>query len=134
GWKAIDKLGLREKVQPLTIPMVGRRIHDEHGNTILIPYGKDDQAIYSISRQKFNALLMDEAERAGAVVRFEHQCEDIDINSHVIRFSLPGNQMKMDNAGVIIGAEGAYSAVRNAPQTETSLNFKQEYTAHGYKE
>jgi len=134
GWKAIDKLGLREKVQPLTIPMVGRRIHDEHGNTILIPYGKDDQAIYSISRQKFNELLMDEAERAGAVFRFEHQCEDIDINSHVIRFSLPGNQMKMDNAGVIIGADGAYSALRNALQKQTRFNFKQQYISHGYKE
>ncbi|HLW19899.1 MAG TPA: NAD(P)/FAD-dependent oxidoreductase [Cyclobacteriaceae bacterium] len=134
GWKAIDKLGLREKVQPLTIPMAGRRIHDEHGNTTLIPYGKSDQAIYSISRQKFNELLMDEAEKSGAKFQFDHQCEDIDINSHVIRFSLPGNQMKMENAGVIIGADGAYSALRNALQRQTRFNFKQQYISHGYKE
>lgn len=134
GWKAIDKIGLREKVEPLTIPMLGRRIHDEHGNTHLMSYGKDDQAIYSISRKKFNELLMDEAEAAGVNIQFEHQCEDIDINSHVIRFSLPGNQMKMDKAGVIIGADGAYSTLRNAIQKQTRFNFKQEYITHGYKE
>lgn len=134
GWKAIDKVGLREKVEPLTIPMYGRRIHDEHGNTRLMPYGKEDQAIYSISRQKFNELLMNEAEKAGAKLYFEHQCEDIDIESHVIRFSLSANRMKMEQAGVIIGADGAYSSLRQAIQRQTRLNFKQEYISHGYKE
>jgi kynurenine 3-monooxygenase len=134
GWKAIDKIGLREKVEPLTIPMHGRRIHDEHGNTVLMPYGKEGQAIYSISRQKFNELLMDEAEDAGVKLNFEHQCEDIDIQNHVIRFSLAGNRMKMEQAGVVIGADGAYSTLRQAIQRQTRFNFKQEYISHGYKE
>lgn len=134
GWKAIDKIGLREKVEALTIPMVGRRIHDEHGNTHLMSYGKDDQAIYSISRQKFNELLMDEAEAAGVNILFDHQCEDVDINSHVVRFSLPGNQMKMEKFGVIIGADGAYSSLRTAIQKQTRFNLKQQYISHGYKE
>lgn len=134
GWKAIDKVGLREKVEPMTIPMYGRRIHDEHGNTVLMPYGIDNQAIYSISRQKFNELLMDEAEAAGAKFFFEHQCEDIDVQSHVIRFSLPGNRTKMEQAGVIVGADGAYSTLRGAIQRQTRFNFKQEYISHGYKE
>lgn len=134
GWKAIDKIGLREKVEPLTIPMYGRRIHDEHGKTVLMPYGKDDQAIYSISRQKFNELLMDQAEMAGVRMHFEHQCEDVDIESHVIRFSLSANRMKMEQAGVIIGADGAYSTLRQAIQRQTRFNFKQQYISHGYKE
>lgn len=134
GWKAIDKIGLREKVEPLTIPMYGRRIHDEHGKTLLMPYGKEDQAIYSISRQKFNELLIDEAEKAGVKMNFEHQCEDIDIESHVIRFSLSANRMKMEQAGVIIGADGAYSTLRQAIQRQTRFNFKQQYISHGYKE
>lgn len=134
GWKAIDKIGLREKVEPLTIPMYGRRIHDEHGKTVLMPYGKDDQAIYSISRQKFNELLMDQAEMAGVKMHFEHQCEDVDIESHVIRFSLSANRMKMEQAGVIIGADGAYSTLRQAIQRQTRFNFKQQYISHGYKE
>lgn len=33
GWKALDKIGLREMVAPYVIPMYGRRVHDEHGET-----------------------------------------------------------------------------------------------------
>src|SRR5690606_21995644 len=78
--------------------------------------------------------LMDEAEEAGVKLNFEHQCEDIDIQNHVIRFSLAGNRMKMEQAGVVIGADGAYSTLRQAIQRQTRFNFKQEYISHGYKE
>lgn len=134
GWKAIDKLGLREKVEPLTIPLYGRRIHDEHGSTTIMPYGKENQAIYSISRQKFNELLMNEAEASGVKINFEHKCEDVDIESHVIRFSLSDNQMKMETSDVIIGADGAHSTLRSAIQRQMRFNFKQQYISHGYKE
>lgn len=134
GWKALEKIGLKEKVVPFTIPMYGRRIHDEHGKTTLLPYGKENQAIYSVSRQKLNHLLMDEAEKAGVNFLFDHKCEDIDINTHVLRFSLPDNQMKMEKGGVIIGADGAYSTLRGAFQRQIRLNFKQQYITHGYKE
>ena len=134
GWKSLEKIGLREKVEPMTIPMFGRSIHDEHGNTTILPYGKKNQSIYSISRQQLNNLLIDEAEQAGVEFYFDHKCEDVDINSHVIRFSLSENQMKMDQAGVIIGADGAYSALRNALQKQARFNFTQQYISHGYKE
>ena len=44
GWKSLEQVGLREKVEPLAIPMYGRKVHDEHGGTKFIPYGKADQA------------------------------------------------------------------------------------------
>ncbi|MEX2592841.1 MAG: NAD(P)/FAD-dependent oxidoreductase [Anditalea sp.] len=134
GWKAIEKVGLKEKVESLTIPMYGRRIHDEHGNTTILPYGKENQAIYSISRLKFNELLTDEAEKAGVNFYFGHKCEDVDTNSHVLRFSLADNQMKMVNGRVIIGADGAYSTLRNAIQKQMRFNSNQQYISHGYKE
>src|SRR5690606_18258105 len=134
GWKALDKIGLTEKIEPYTIPMYGRRIHDEHGNTVLLPYGKDQQAIYSISRQKLNHILEDEAEKLGVKFNFSHKCEDVDISTNVLRFSLPDNQMKMENGGVIIGADGAYSTLRNAIQKQMRFNFTQQYISHGYKE
>jgi kynurenine 3-monooxygenase len=134
GWKAIEKTGLQQQVKSLTIPMYGRRIHDEHGNTTILPYGKDHQAIYSISRSMFNELLMNEAEKAGVDFQFGHKCEDVDINSHVLRFSLSDGQMKMINGGVIIGADGAYSTLRNAMQKQMRFNSSQHYISHGYKE
>ncbi|WP_200980301.1 NAD(P)/FAD-dependent oxidoreductase [Echinicola sp. 20G] len=134
GWKALDKIGLREKVAPFAIPMYGRRIHDEHGETSFLPYGKENQAIYSISRGKFNHLLVDEAEKEGVKLNFEYFCEEIDISKTTMNFSLANGEKLEKQSDVIIGADGAYSSLRDAMQKQTRLNYKQEYISHGYKE
>lgn len=134
GWKALNKIGMGEVIAPHTIPMYGRRVHDEHGKTRLFPYGRENQAIYAISRHSMNRLLADEAEKEGVVFNFNHKCEDVDINTSILRFSLPGNQMKMENGGLILGADGAYSTLRSTFQKQMRFNFKQQYISHGYKE
>ncbi|AGA77716.1 FAD-dependent oxidoreductase [Echinicola vietnamensis] len=134
GWKALDKIGLREMVAPYVIPMYGRRVHDEHGETSFLPYGKENQAIYSISRGKFNHMLVDEAERYGAKMNFNHSCEEISIADTAIKVVLPDGTQEYRETDVIIGADGAYSSLRDAMQRQTRLNYKQEYISHGYKE
>lgn len=133
GWKSLEQVGLKDKVLPLAIPMYGRRVHDEHGGTTFIPYGKANQAIYSISRGKFNQLLAEEAERLGAEIHFEHKCVEVDFRSNEITFETPEGEKKL-TANVIIGADGAYSALRMAMQKQIRFNYKQEYISHGYKE
>lgn len=133
GWKSLEQVGLKDKVLPLAIPMYGRKIHDEHGGTTFIPYGKANQAIYSISRGKFNQLLTEEAERLGAQIHFEHKCQDVDFRSNEITFeTIEGIQKQQPE--VIIGADGAYSALRMSMQKQVRFNYKQEYISHGYKE
>ncbi|MDX5479687.1 MAG: FAD-dependent monooxygenase [Cyclobacteriaceae bacterium] len=134
GWKALEKAGLKEKVLPLTIPMYGRKIHDEHGNTSFMPYGKDGQAIYSISRGKFNHLLMDEAEKEGVQIHFEHKIEEVDLRLNELSVNNPENGSETISSEVIIGADGAYSSLRNAMLKQVRFNYKQEYISHGYKE
>lgn len=134
GWKALEDLGLTEKVKPLTIPMYGRKIHDEHGKTSFIPYGKEGQAIYSISRGKFNQLLMEEAEAAGVQIHFEHKIEDVNLHAHTLLVSNPEHKNQSIQSEVIIGSDGAYSALRNAMLKQVRFDFKQEYISHGYKE
>ena len=134
GWKALDKAGLRDKVLPLTIPMYGRKIHDEHGKTTFIPYGKDGQAIYSISRGKFNQLLVEEAEKLGVNVHFDHRVDEIDLRSNEILVTNPAGIQEKIPSNVIIGADGAYSALRNAMLKQVRFDYKQEYISHGYKE
>ena len=134
GWNALEKVGLKEKVLPLTIPMYGRKIHDEHGKTSFIPYGKEGQAIYSISRGGFNQLLIDEADEVGVNLFFEHKVEEVDLRSNELTVSdSEGNQEKLTSK-VIIGSDGAYSALRNAMLKQVRFNYKQEYITHGYKE
>jgi kynurenine 3-monooxygenase len=134
GWKALDKAGLREKVLPLTIPMYGRKIHDEHGKTTFIPYGKEGQAIYSISRGKFNQLLVEEAEKLGVNVHFDHRVDEIDLRTSEILVTNPEGIQEKIPSNVIIGADGAYSALRNAMLKQVRFDYKQEYISHGYKE
>ncbi|RPA67553.1 FAD-dependent monooxygenase [Cyclobacteriaceae bacterium YHN15] len=134
GWKSLEKVGLKEKILPLTIPMYGRKIHNEHGETTFIPYGKEGQAIYSISRGKFNQLLMDEAEKEGVKIHFEHKIEDIDLRFNELTVSSPKNNLEKISSEVIIGSDGAYSSLRNAMLKQVRFNYKQEYISHGYKE
>lgn len=134
GWKALEKVGLKEKVLSLTIPMYGRKIHNEHGDTTFIPYGKEGQAIYSISRGRFNHLLINEAENVGVKINFEHKIEDIDLRFNELTVSSPGNGLEKISSEVIIGSDGAYSSLRNAMLKQVRFNFKQEYISHGYKE
>lgn len=133
GWKSLEQVGLKEKVQPLAIPMFGRKVHDEHGGTKFIPYGKGDQAIYSISRGKFNELLVEEAERLGVEINFDHKCLEVDFRNFEVKFESPEGEKKFV-APVIIGADGAYSTLRMAMQKQIRFNYKQEYISHGYKE
>jgi kynurenine 3-monooxygenase len=134
GWKALDKAGLRDKVLPLTIPMYGRKIHDEHGKTTFIPYGKEGQAIYSISRGRFNQLLVEEAEKLGVEVHFDHRVDEIDLRTNEILVTNPEGIQEKIPSNVIIGADGAYSALRNAMLKQVRFDYKQEYISHGYKE
>jgi kynurenine 3-monooxygenase len=134
GWKSLEKVGLKEKILPLTIPMYGRKIHNEHGDTTFIPYGKEGQAIYSISRGKFNQLLMIEAEKEGVKIHFEHKIEDIDLRFNELTVSSPINNLEKISSEVIIGSDGAYSSLRNAMLKQVRFNYKQEYISHGYKE
>ncbi|MFC4870369.1 FAD-dependent oxidoreductase [Negadavirga shengliensis] len=134
GLKALEKAGLKEKVMPYTLPMYGRRMHDEHGNTYFQPYGKDNQAIYSVSRNTFNEILLEEADRCGANIFFNHKVETVDVENKRVRFLLADGSTKDISSEVIIGSDGAHSSLRNAFECQTRFNYKQEYISHGYKE
>src|SRR3954469_17830656 len=50
GWKALELAGLKTQMEPLAIPMHGRFLHQQDGQTAFQPYGKNNEAIYSVSR------------------------------------------------------------------------------------
>jgi len=57
GIKAMRLAGIQDKVEPLCIPMNGRMIHDNEGNTYLSNYsGRSHEYINSISRENLTAL------------------------------------------------------------------------------
>lgn len=135
GLKALDRVGLKEKVLEMVIPMPGRMVHDIEGNTNFQPYGKDGQHINSVSRGGLNALLMNEAEKAGVKIHFNERCVsfDLDAGRATFRNEVSGevNEVSADH---IYGTDGAFSEVRGAMMKTDRFNYSQTYLPHGYKE
>lgn len=114
------------------IPMKGRMIHALDGTQTLQPYGKDGEAIYSVSRTELNKLLLNAAEaEPNVALHFSSRCTDISLESATAHFTNASGEEFSWTADCIIGADGAYSPVRLAMQKRERFNFEQYYLDHG---
>ena len=129
GIRALDEVGLADQLKRVAIPMNGRMMHDIKGHLTFQPYGKEGEFINSISRSNLNVVLMDEAERAGCEIFFEERCTAVDFQNTIL--TTTSGAKKFD---IIVGGDGAFSAVRWAMQITDRFNFSQHYIDHGYKE
>lgn len=136
GWKAIEMVGLKDKVEKIAIPMHGRRIHHQDGTLAYQQYGKEDQAIYSVSRGELNACLLDQAEKEfGVEIHFDWKCKHVDFELSEAHFEhRHTGEEKRVKADLIFGTDGAFSAVRAGMQKTPRFNYQQEYIPHGYRE
>jgi len=136
GWKAIEVAGIKNEIEKMAIPMHGRIMHDLEGNTTFQPYGKDGEAIYSVSRGGLNQQLMNSAEAYKNVsFYFNHKCEDIDLSTNTIHFEdKMSGKLKEVKADRIFATDGAFSAIRTRLQKTDRFNYEQKFLSHGYKE
>lgn len=133
GWKSLAEVGLEDTIAAMVIPMQGRMMHDQQGQLSFQPYGKEGQAINSISRSGLNELLLNTAEKEGVELFFNQVCLDLDHEHGRIKLSNIGQEHEVDS-DLIIGADGAFSAVRTALMKTDRFNYSQYYLEHGYKE
>ena len=136
GWKALAHVGIDDEVRKMAIPMHGRMIHGEDGETNFQPYGKDGQAIYSVSRGGLNQILLEWADRNDNVsLHFNQKCKNIDLKTNTITFQDElSSEVTSHQFDHVFGADGAFSAVRNRLQRTDRFNYSQDYLSHGYKE
>lgn len=136
GWKALDYIGVGDRVREAAIPMYGRMMHSPSGELTYQPYGLEDQAIYSISRGGLNKILMSFAEEQENVnFHFNKKCIDVDLNKPSSSFedNNSGDQIKVES-DLIFGADGAFSAVRSTMQKQKHFDYSQTFISHDYKE
>ena len=137
GWTALDAVGVGDEIRKIAIPMHGRVMHDLEGNLTYQPYGKEGEAIYSVSRGKVNAAMMDIAEKYGkATIHYNHECQNVDLTNGIafLKNSLTGEKIEV-KADLIFAVDGAFSAVRfNSMQKLNRFNYSQNYIADGYRE
>lgn len=137
GWKALDAVGVGDEIREFALPMYGRMMHDLKGNLTYQQYGQEDQAIFSVSRGKVNAKMMDVAEKHGnATIHYNHECVGVNLQKGIVTLKnqLTGETFT-DSANVVFGADGAFSAVRyNSMQRLDRFQYSQNYIADGYRE
>ncbi|MCE7862772.1 MAG: FAD-dependent monooxygenase [Bacteroidetes bacterium CHB5] len=134
GIRALQEVGLADELKKVAIPMHGRMMHDTQGNLSSFAYGKEGQFINSVSRSGLNIVLMNEAEKLGVEFKFEQRVTKVDLEKtslEVASYQQPATYNQFD---YIIGADGAFSAVRSAFQFTDRFDYEQDYIDHGYKE
>jgi kynurenine 3-monooxygenase len=135
GWKALEQAGIKEEIEKVAIPMYGREIHDTEGNITYQAYGKEGEAIYSVSRGGLNKELIIAADQYPNVkFFFEMKCEDVDLEQSTLTFSDKHGKTIEAKVDRIFATDGAFSAVRARMQKTDRFNYSQSYLAHGYKE
>jgi len=136
GWRGLEKVGLKEEIMQVALPMQQRIMHGLDGQLSHQPYGREGQAIYSVSRGGLNCVLMDLAEKHGVVIHYNHRCTGVDIKTGTANFedSETGKPLQVE-ADRIFSTDGAFSAGRLQLQLNTDrFNYSQTYLEHGYKE
>lgn len=135
GWSALKDVGIEEEVRSLGLPMDKRAIHPMEGEAYHQYYGKEGEAIYSISRGVLNKKMIDLAEEAGAVFKFNSKVWDVNLPEASIFLgdneNEPWTPIKYDH---VFGADGAFSRVRHKMQRRSMFNYSQQFLEAGYKE
>ncbi|MFK7807349.1 MAG: FAD-dependent oxidoreductase [Saprospiraceae bacterium] len=140
GLMALERVGLKEEILKECIPMNGRLIHPLGDDAFLSKYsGREEDYINSVSRWGLNVTLLNMAEEEDNIdLFFNHKCMNVDLENGSATFNNElTNKTIVDNGSVVIGTDGAGSAVRRSMMGRTTdllFNYSQNFLRHGYKE
>ncbi|KAJ1735638.1 kynurenine 3-monooxygenase, mitochondrial precursor [Coemansia biformis] len=139
GLSALRRLdpALEARVKELVIPMHGRMIHALNGQQSSQRYDVFGKHINSVGRATLIRLLLDEAAGyPGVTLHFCHEFLHADFDAGQAVFgdlARAGERVAVD-ADLIVGADGAFSRVRQRMLSKGTMNYSQTYIEHGYCE
>nr|WP_083466788.1 aminotransferase class V-fold PLP-dependent enzyme [Kibdelosporangium sp. MJ126-NF4]CEL18412.1 Aromatic-L-amino-acid decarboxylase [Kibdelosporangium sp. MJ126-NF4]CTQ97895.1 Aromatic-L-amino-acid decarboxylase (EC 4.1.1.28) [Kibdelosporangium sp. MJ126-NF4] len=118
------------------VPLPQRVIHHADGSLSYQRYGtEDDHHLLSIPRGLLHHTLMDEAEKAGAEIFFEHECIRADPAGAKATFATSANGFRESSGDILIGCDGANSIVRQEMSRRGArMSISQEYITDGFAE
>uniref|UniRef100_A0A3Q3DTA2 Kynurenine 3-monooxygenase n=1 Tax=Hippocampus comes TaxID=109280 RepID=A0A3Q3DTA2_HIPCM len=124
GRQSLKHVGMEGKIVSQGIPMHARMIHSLNGVQSPIPYGKKGQvSLYNKAETYANTKL-----------NFDHKLLDWSAESGLMTFIRPDGSTKQIEADLIVGCDGAFSAVRKQFLRQSRFDYSQTYIPHGYKE
>lgn len=98
-------------------------------------YGTKDDAIWSVSRQKLNSVLLEHMQvHPNIVVKFNHSLSSCAEDGSCTFKNGDNNLLEKSAYDLVVGADGAYSSTRDQMLRMSRINFSRTYVTHGYKE
>lgn len=139
GLLALESAGLKKIILDKSIPMRGRMVHPLGDEPFLSRYsGRDGEYINSVSRPGLNTMLLEEAGKFPNIeMHFNASVNHVDLNEARVEFVDEHGQTGTNTADIVIGTDGAGSAVRRSYVNHTAslrFDFSQKFLGHGYKE
>ena len=135
GWSALRKVEIEEEIRKIALPLDKRALHVNEKPLYFQKYGKEGEAIYSISRGVLNRKMIDLAEEAGAVFKFEEKVWDVELEeAKIYTGDTEKGEWQEYQYDIVFGADGAFSRVRHKMQRQSRFNYSQFFIDVGYKE
>ena len=137
GLAALESAGVLARLRPEMVEMRGRQLHDLDGKGPLLLYGqRPGEVIQAISRARLNGALIEAAAELPAIqMFFGRRCLDVDPHSgHLYWQDEASGDGGEEAAELLVAADGAGSAMRQALQARGVLQAREDALAHDYKE
>jgi len=135
GWKTLNEVGLEDEIKKIAIPLDKRAMHVIGKPIYFQKYGKEGESIWSIPRGILNRKMIDFAESAGVLFKFEEKVWDVNLPEAKLYTGVTEKgewqEYKYD---VIFGCDGAFSRVRHKMQRRSRFDYSQDFIDVGYKE
>ena len=136
GIEALRQAGMADEVLAASVRARGRVIHAPDGSVKFQPYGtRENECLHSISRADLNRALIQRADaHPGVAFHFGWRCEDVDADAGRLVLRADDGAERTVEADVVVGADGAFSAVRPRMQRGRRADHHREFLPWGYKE
>jgi len=137
GLNALQQAGIYAQIEPMLVPMRGRMVHQENGDTEFLPYGQTSaEQIYSVTRSDLNEVLLGVADGIPNVrLHFRQQAIGFDAPDCTVHVrDLDDNSLYEVEARPLFAADGAGSIIRRSFDGSDTFGGIESLLRHGYKE
>ncbi len=135
GWNALREIGIEDEIKKIGIPLDKRAMHVIGQPEYYQKYGKEGEAIWSISRGVLNKRMIDLAENAGVSFKFNEKVWDINLpEAKIYTGESEKSEWKEYKYDHVFGCDGAFSRVRHKMQRRSRFDYSQDFIDVGYKE
>jgi kynurenine 3-monooxygenase len=140
GMNALGQIaGLEAAVRAISLEMAGTIFHQSNGKTRITTRKKP---LVTLDRTKLVMVLLETLTQQFGddrlTLHFNAQCTQVNLNEKTVSFQNAVDTTSTDehyttDYDLLVGADGAYSTVRNALLNTELFEFQQKYTATDYK-